>query len=192
MQINVKYNVGDKIERTLTNYGGMSYAGYTKKQTLRVKRIIITSGNCFNGWQPEFYYECQDMETGNFVTLEDDDIERIDKTPRSADAAKTLRNFATKNIESLDEYIQERTGDIINTKERIKALNGAADFLYGEDNISDKKLEKTLNILTDIKKDYKTFKDEMWFVTKGIKKAINAAMDEISEELDERNDEYKR
>lgn len=74
MQITVKYNVGDKIKRPRGCFASVSHSGSCVEQTLRVERIIIERGNSFNGWQPKFYYKCQDLKSGNFVTLNDDEI----------------------------------------------------------------------------------------------------------------------
>lgn len=74
MQITVKYNVGDKIKRMRGCSATTSHSGSFTEQNLRVERIIIERGNSFNGWQPKFYYECQDLKSGNFVTLNDEEI----------------------------------------------------------------------------------------------------------------------
>lgn len=79
MQIDVKYNVGDKIKRLRGCFATVSHFGLCVEQTLveqtlRVERIIIERGNSFNDWQPKFYYECQDLKSGNFVTLDDEEI----------------------------------------------------------------------------------------------------------------------
>lgn len=104
--------------------------------------------------------------------------------------ARILREFAINDIKNLDKCVRGYTGDILGTDKRIKALNRAADFLDGAD-ISTNKLNKTLNYLEDIKKDYKSFKDEFFVQTKHIKKALNTAMDRISEELKDRDyDDY--
>jgi len=99
-------------------------------------------------------------------------------------AARILREFAIKDIKNLDKCVREFTGDILDTEKRIKALNRAADFL---DDISTNKLNKTLNCLEDIKEDYKFFKDEFFVQTKHIKKALNTAMDKISEKIKDRD-----
>ena len=88
-------------------------------------------------------------------------------------AARILREFAIKDIKNLDKCVREFTGDILDTEKRIKALNRAADFL---DDISTNKLNKTLN-----------FKDEFFVQTKHIKKALNTAMDKISEKIKDRD-----
>lgn len=74
MKINIKYGVGDRIKRVRKCFATTSHSGSITKQTLMVERVIIERGNSFNGWEPKFYYECQDMETGNFVTLDDEEI----------------------------------------------------------------------------------------------------------------------
>ena len=74
MQIDVKYNVGDKIKRLRGCFATVSHSGSCVEQTLRVERIIIERGNSFNDWQPKFYYECQDLKSGDFVTLDDEEI----------------------------------------------------------------------------------------------------------------------
>lgn len=74
MQITVKYNVGDKIRRLRGGFATVSHSGSCVEQTLRVERIIIERGNSFNGWQPKFYYECQNLKSGDFVTLNDEKI----------------------------------------------------------------------------------------------------------------------
>lgn len=79
MQINIKYNVGDKIKRLRKCFATISRSGTSTEQTLRVERIIIERGNSFNGWKPEFYYECQDEQTGDFVTLNDEEIDKCSK-----------------------------------------------------------------------------------------------------------------
>lgn len=107
-------------------------------------------------------------------------------------ASETLRKFAEEDMERLDKCIREYTGDILDTKKRIKHLNRAADFLDGKDDFSDKKLNKTLDTLSDIKDDYKAFKDEFWSNTDDVKKALNTAMDEISEKLNEKDYDYDR
>lgn len=105
-------------------------------------------------------------------------------------AARILREFAIKDIKNLDKCVREFTGDILDTDKRIKALNRAADFL-DEADISTNKLNKTLNYLEDIIGDYKSFKDEFFVQTRHIKKALNTAMDEISEKLKDRDyDDY--
>lgn len=105
-------------------------------------------------------------------------------------AAKILKEFATNDIKNLDKCVRGYTGDILDTDKRIKALNRVADFLDGAD-ISTNKLNKTLNYLEDIKEDYKSFKDEFFVQTRHIKKALNTAMDRISEELKDRDyDDY--
>ncbi len=105
-------------------------------------------------------------------------------------AVRILRDFAMNDIKNLDKCVREFTGDILDTEKRIKALNRAADFLDRAD-ISTNKLNKTLNYLEDIKEDYKLFKDEFFVQTKHIKKALNTAMDAISEELIDRDyDDY--
>lgn len=75
MQINIKHNVGDKISRTIKYFATSSHSGSSTEQILRVERIIIERGNSFNGWKPKFYYECQDEHNGNFVTLDDEEID---------------------------------------------------------------------------------------------------------------------
>lgn len=105
-------------------------------------------------------------------------------------AVRILRDFAMNDIKNLDKCVREFTGDILDTEKRIKALNRASDFLDGAD-ISTNKLYKTLNYLEDIKEDYKSFKDEFFVQTRHIKKALNTAMDAISEELIDRDyDDY--
>lgn len=105
-------------------------------------------------------------------------------------AVRILRDFAMNDIKNLDKCVREFTGDILDTEKGIKALNRAADFLDRAD-ISTNKLNKTLNYLEDIKEDYKLFKDEFFVQTKHIKKALNTAMDAISEELIDRDyDDY--
>ena len=112
---------------------------------------------------------------------------------KNSKAAKILRDFANQDMESLDNRIIEYTGDINNTEKRIKALNRAADFLEGKEDFSNKKLDKMFDILDDIKDDYKSFKEYLLVYTEGnIKKALNTAMDEISEALDEREYDYER
>lgn len=74
MQIDVKYNVGDKIRRLRSCFAATSHSGLCVEQTLRVEWIIIERGNSFNGWQPKFYYECQDLKSGDFVTLNNEEI----------------------------------------------------------------------------------------------------------------------
>ncbi len=101
-------------------------------------------------------------------------------------AARILREFAINDIKNLDKCVREFTGDILDTDKRIKALNRAADFLNWTD-ISTNKLNKTLNYLRDIKEDYKSFKDEFFVQTKHTKKALNTAMDKISEKLKDRD-----
>ena len=44
MQINVKYNVGEKIKRPRNCFATTSHSGSSAEQILRVERIII--GNC--------------------------------------------------------------------------------------------------------------------------------------------------
>ena len=96
-------------------------------------------------------------------------------------------------MESLDNIVRGYTGDVNNTEKRIKALNRAADFLDGKDDFSNKKLDKMFDILDGIKDDYKSFKEEFLVNTEGnIKKALNTAMDEISEILDDREYDYER
>lgn len=112
---------------------------------------------------------------------------------KNSKAAKILRDFANQDMESLDNRIIEYTGDINNTEKRIKALNRAADFLDGKEDFSNKKLDKMFDILDDIKDDYKSFKEYLFVYTEGnIKKALNTAMDEISEALDDREYDYER
>lgn len=79
-QINIKYNVGDKINRTIKCFATVSHSGSSTEQTLRIQRIIIERGNSFNGWKPTFYYECQDEQNGNFVTLNDEEINECSST----------------------------------------------------------------------------------------------------------------
>lgn len=74
MQITVKYNVGDQIKRIRGCFATVSHSGSCVEQTLRVERIIIERGNSFNGWQPKSYYECQDLKSGDSVTLDDEEI----------------------------------------------------------------------------------------------------------------------
>lgn len=74
MQITVKYNVGDKIRRLRGGFATVSHSGSCVEQIFRVERIIIERGNSFNGWQPKFYYECQNLKSGDFITLNDDEI----------------------------------------------------------------------------------------------------------------------
>lgn len=74
MQIVVKYNVGDKIKWMRGCFATTSHSGSCVEQILRVERIVIERGNSFNGWQPKFYYKCQDLKSGNFVTLDEEDI----------------------------------------------------------------------------------------------------------------------
>lgn len=111
---------------------------------------------------------------------------------KNSKAAEILRKFTENDLKKLDECIREYTGDILDTNKRIKCINRAADFLDGKDDFSDKKLNKTLDTLSDIKDDYKAFKDEFWSTTNDIKKALNTAMDEISESLDDRDCDYDR
>lgn len=112
---------------------------------------------------------------------------------KNSKAAKILRNFANQDMESLDNIVRGYTGDVNNTEKRIKALNRAADFLDGKDDFSNKKLDKMFDILDGIKDDYKSFKEEFLVNTEGnIKKALNTAMDEISEILDDREYDYER
>lgn len=74
MQVNIKYNVGDKIKRLREYLPTISHSGSHTEQTLRVERIIIERGNSFNRWRTKFYYECQDIESGDFVKLNDEEI----------------------------------------------------------------------------------------------------------------------
>lgn len=112
---------------------------------------------------------------------------------KNSKAAKILRDFANQDMESLDNIVRGYTGDVNNTEKRIKALNRAADFLDGKDDFSNKKLDKMFDILDGIKDDYKSFKEEFLVNTEGnIKKALNTAMDEISEILDDREYDYER
>ncbi len=109
---------------------------------------------------------------------------------KNSKAAKILREFAENDIERLDKNIRDFTGDVLDTEKRIKALNRAADFLEG-DSVSTNKLNKTLDYLEGIKEDYKFFKNEIFALQKHVKKAINTAMGEISEELKNRDyDDY--
>ena len=82
MQINVKYNVGEKIKRLRNCFATTSHSGSSTEQILRVERIIIERGNSFNGWKPKFYYECQDEQTGDFVTLNDEEIDKCSSMKR--------------------------------------------------------------------------------------------------------------
>lgn len=75
MQVNIKYNVGDKIKRLRESFPTTSHSGLRTEQTLRVERIIIERGNSFNGWKPKFCYECQDIKSGDFVKLNDEEID---------------------------------------------------------------------------------------------------------------------
>lgn len=112
---------------------------------------------------------------------------------KNSKAAKILRDFANQDMESLDNRVREYTGDINNTEKRIKALNRAADFLDGKEDFSNKKLDKMFDILEGIKYDYKSFKEDLFVDTEGnIKKALNTAMDEISEILYAREYDYER
>lgn len=79
MQIDVKYNVGDKIKRLRGCFATVSHSGSCVEQTLRIERIIIERGNSFNDWQPKFYYECQDLKSGDFVTLDDEEINECNR-----------------------------------------------------------------------------------------------------------------
>lgn len=45
MQINVKYNVGEKIKRPRNCFATTSHSGSSAEQILRVERIIIERGN---------------------------------------------------------------------------------------------------------------------------------------------------
>ena len=111
---------------------------------------------------------------------------------KNSKASEILRKFAEEDMNRLDKCIREYTGDVLDTKKRIKHLNRAADFLDGKDDFSEKKLNKTLDTLSDIKDDYKAFKDEFWSNTDDVKKAINTAMDEISEKLNDKDYDYDR
>lgn len=111
---------------------------------------------------------------------------------KNSKASETLRKFAEEDMNRLDKCIREYTGDVLNTKKRIKHLNRAADFLDEKDDFSEKKLNKTLDTLSEIKDDYKAFKDEFWSNTDNVKKAINTAMDEISEKLNDKDYDYDR
>lgn len=112
---------------------------------------------------------------------------------KNSKAAKILRDFANKDMESLDNRVRGYTGDINNTEKRIKALNRAADFLDGKEDFSNKKLDKMFDILDGIKYDYKSFKEDLLVGTEGnIKKALNTAMDEIAEILYAREYDYER
>lgn len=112
---------------------------------------------------------------------------------KNSKAAKILRDFANQDMESLDNMVRGYTGDINNTEKRIKALNRAADLLDGKEDFSNKKLDKMFDILNGIKYDYKSFKEDLFVDTEGnIKKALNTAMDEISEILDDRKYDYER
>ena len=82
MQINVKYNVGEKIKRPRNCFATTSHSGSSAEQILRVERIIIERGNFFNGWKTKFYYECQDEQNGNFVTLDDEEIDKCSRMTR--------------------------------------------------------------------------------------------------------------
>lgn len=74
---------------------------------------------------------------------------------------------------------------IVKYYSKMKAFDGKDDF-------SEKKLNKTLDTLSDIKDDYKAFKDEFWSNTDDVKKALNTAMDEISENLNDKDYDYDR
>ena len=112
---------------------------------------------------------------------------------KNSKAAKILRDFANQDMETLDNRVRGYTGDINNTEKRIKALNRAADILDGKEDFSNKKLDKTFDILDGIKEDYKAFKGDFFVYTEGnIKKALYTAMDEISEILDDREYDYER
>jgi hypothetical protein len=82
MEINVKYNVGEKIKRSRNCFATTSHSGSSTEQILRVERIIIERGNSFNGWKTKFYYECQDERNGNFVTLNDEEIDKCSSMKR--------------------------------------------------------------------------------------------------------------
>ena len=94
MQINVKYNVGDKIKRLRKCFATTSHSSSSTEQVLRVERIIIERGNSFNGWQPKFHYECQDMKSGDFVTLNDEEI----------DVYRTLEDMCDEGLLTEKEY----------------------------------------------------------------------------------------
>lgn len=112
---------------------------------------------------------------------------------KNSKAAKILRDFAENDMGSLDNRVRDYLGDVNNTEKRIKVLNRAADFLDGKEDFSDKKLDKMFDILDGIKEDYKSFKGEFSVYTEGnIKKALNTAMDEISETLNDREYDYGR
>lgn len=76
MQVDIKYNVGDKIKRLRECFSTTSHSGSHTEQILRIERIIIEKGNSFNGWKPKFCYECQDIGSGNFVKLNDEEIDK--------------------------------------------------------------------------------------------------------------------
>ena len=80
MEINV--NVGEKMKRPRNCFATTSHSGSSSEQILRVERIIIERGNSFNGWKPKFYYECQDERNGNFVTLDDEEIDKCSSMKR--------------------------------------------------------------------------------------------------------------
>lgn len=76
MKINVKHNVGDKIRRIVKWGSSVSYcSGSDTEQLFRIERIIIDRGNSFNGWKPKFHYECQDVKSGNFIILNNEEID---------------------------------------------------------------------------------------------------------------------
>lgn len=70
MQVNVKYNVGDRIKYSCDR------VAYHIEQDLMIERIIIERGNPLSGWKPYIHYECKDLEDGNFVTLDDEEIDK--------------------------------------------------------------------------------------------------------------------
>lgn len=82
MEINVKYNVGEKIKKSRNCFATTSHSGPSTEQILKVERIIIERGNPFNGWKTKFYYECQDEQNGNLVTLDDDEINKCSNMDR--------------------------------------------------------------------------------------------------------------
>lgn len=91
MQITVKYNVGDKIKRLRGCFATVSHSGSCVEQILRVEQIIIERGNSFNGWQPKIYYECQNLKSGDFVTLNDEEIMSAAERADGNEICKSIR-----------------------------------------------------------------------------------------------------
>lgn len=76
VMIEIKFNIGDKIKRTVHCGASVSYGrGTSKTEILQVQEIKIISGSPINRNKRRIYYTCYNETRGIFTTLNEEDMD---------------------------------------------------------------------------------------------------------------------